>query len=94
MNTFWLCLGFFAQVLFSLRFLVQWIVSEKAGKSVVPIVFWYLSLGGSGLLLTYAIYRLDPVFIVGQSTGMLIYGRNLYLIRKNQKPASRENAGP
>lgn len=83
-ETFWLCLGFFAQILFGMRFFVQWIVSEKEGKSVIPIAFWYFSLGGAGLLLTYAIYRRDPVFILGQSCGFIIYTRNLMLIRKEK----------
>ncbi len=73
MNYFWLALGFFAQFLFSMRFLVQWIASERQKKSVVPIYFWYLSIGGSILLLIYAIHRKDPVFILGQSMGLFIY---------------------
>jgi lipid-A-disaccharide synthase-like uncharacterized protein len=85
MNTFWLVLGFFAQLLFSARFLVQWIASEKAGKSVVPVLFWYFSISGAVLLLAYAIYRKDPVFILGQSTGIFIYTRNLYLISKEKR---------
>ena len=85
MSTFWLCLGFSAQVLFSMRFFVQWIASERAGKSVVPVVFWHLSIAGSGLLLLYAIYRRDPVFILGQSAGIFIYSRNLYLIYRGKR---------
>ncbi len=85
MQTFWLGLGFLAQALFSARFLVQWIASERAGKSIVPDLFWYLSIAGSALLLAYAIYRRDPVFILGQSTGLFIYGRNLYLIRHEKR---------
>ena len=85
MATFWLLLGFFAQGLFSARFLIQWIASEKAHKSVMPTVFWYLSIAGSIFLLAYAIYRKDPVFILGQTTGMFIYSRNLYLIYKERK---------
>ncbi|SDN41303.1 lipid-A-disaccharide synthase N-terminal domain-containing protein [Desulfonauticus submarinus] len=81
----WLIIGFLAQGLFSARFLVQWIASEKAKKSVIPIYFWYFSLGGGLLLLAYSIYRKDPVFILGQSTGVLIYSRNLYLIYKEKK---------
>jgi lipid-A-disaccharide synthase-like uncharacterized protein len=84
-NTFWLVLGFCAQAMFSARFLVQWIASEKAGKSVVPELFWYFSIGGAAMLLAYAIYRKDPVFILGQSMGFLIYGRNLYLIYREKK---------
>ena len=85
MNNVWLAIGFFAQLLFSARFLVQWLASEKAGKSIVPLLFWYLSLGGSALLLIYAIHRRDPVFILGQSLGIFIYTRNLYLIRREKK---------
>jgi lipid-A-disaccharide synthase-like uncharacterized protein len=85
MNTFWLVLGFTAQALFSARFLVQWLASEKAGKSVVPLLFWYFSLVGSSLLLIYSVYRKDPVFIIGQSTGILIYTRNLHFIRREKK---------
>ena len=85
MQTFWLGLGFLAQALFSARFLVQWIASERARKSIIPDLFWYLSIAGSALLLAYAIYRRDPVFILGQSTGLFIYGRNLYLIRREKR---------
>ena len=80
MNILWIGLGLFAQLLFSARFIVQWIASERAGKSVVPVAFWFLSIAGSVLLLAYAVYRKDPVFILGQATGSLIYTRNLYLI--------------
>lgn len=85
MNKIWLGIGFFAQFMFSARFLVQWLASEKAGKSVVPLLFWYLSIGGSALLLIYAIHRKDPVFILGQSAGIFIYTRNLFLIRREKK---------
>jgi lipid-A-disaccharide synthase-like uncharacterized protein len=81
---FWLVLGFFAQALFAGRFLVQWIASERKKESVVPIYFWYISLAGGILLLTYAIHIKDPVFIVGQSTGVFIYTRNLMLIHKRK----------
>jgi len=77
-----LAIGFGGQTLFFMRFLVQWLYSEKYRRSMIPISFWYLSIGGSGLLLTYAILRRDIVFIVGQSTGMLIYLRNLMLLAK------------
>ncbi|MED5526232.1 lipid-A-disaccharide synthase N-terminal domain-containing protein [Gallaecimonas pentaromativorans] len=80
----WLLLGFAGQLLFSARFLVQWLVSEKAKQSIVPTAFWYLSIGGSSLLLVYAIYRKDPVFILGQSAGFIIYLRNLQLIKKHE----------
>ena len=88
MNTFWLVLGFVAQGLFSARFMVQWIASERAGKSVMPVVFWYLSISGSVLLLAYAIYRQDPVFILGQSAGLIVYFRNLYLIGREKRSFS------
>lgn len=78
----WLVLGFGGQILFSLRFLVQWLASEKAKRSVMPIAFWYFSIGGAGLLLMYAIHRRDPVFIAGQSFGLFVYLRNLHLIRR------------
>ena len=80
----WYILGFLAQALFSARFLVQWIASERRGQSVVPIHFWILSLLGSGLLLVYAIHRRDPVFIVGQAFGSFVYIRNLMLLRKGR----------
>ncbi|MFL5516480.1 MAG: lipid-A-disaccharide synthase N-terminal domain-containing protein [Gemmatimonadales bacterium] len=78
----WLGIGFLGQTTFSLRFLVQWWRSERAGRSVVPLAFWYLSLVGGVLLLFYAVYRRDPVFILGQVTGVFVYLRNLHLIRR------------
>ena len=87
MNKIWLGLGFFAQLMFSARFLVQWLASERAGKSIVPLMFWYLSIAGSVLLLAYSIHRKDPVFILGQSMGIFIYSRNLYLIHREKKAA-------
>lgn len=82
-----LTIGFAGQVLFFLRFLVQWLHSEKHKCSLIPTVFWYFSLGGSALLLTYALMRKDLVFIVGQATGFLIYTRNLTLIARNRREA-------
>jgi lipid-A-disaccharide synthase-like uncharacterized protein len=82
---FWLALGFFAQCLFFSRFLVQWAVSEKKGVSTIPVSFWYLSLLGSLLLLSYAIHILDPVFILGQVFGFFVYTRNLMLIFKMKR---------
>jgi lipid-A-disaccharide synthase-like uncharacterized protein len=79
-ETVWLAIGFLGQGLFFMRFFVQWLASERKGKSHIPISFWYFSLGGSMILLTYAIYRLDPVFICGQLFGILVYVRNLQLI--------------
>jgi lipid-A-disaccharide synthase-like uncharacterized protein len=84
-NTIWIAIGFLGQILFSGRFLVQWIVSEKQGKSVVPLAFWILSMFGGIFLLAYAVWRKDPVFILGQSTGFLIYSRNLYLIHRERR---------
>lgn len=81
----WLAIGFAGQVLFFMRFLVQWIVSEKNGRSVIPDVFWYFSLGGGIVLLTYAIHRQDPVFIMGQSVGLLVYVRNIMLLWREKK---------
>ncbi len=82
---FWLTIGFIGQALFSLRFLVQWLSSERKGRSVIPTEFWYFSLAGGATLLAYAIYRADPVFIVGQLTGFFIYARNLQLIIREQR---------
>lgn len=82
--TLWLIIGYLGQAMFFSRFLVQWIASERAGKSVVPISFWFLSLLGGLILLAYSIWRKDPVFILGQSCGALIYTRNLMLIRKEK----------
>lgn len=81
----WLILGFSGQVCFFMRFLVQWIVSERKKRSVIPIYFWYLSLAGGLTLLIYAIHIKDPVFIVGQSTGAFIYIRNLMLIYREKR---------
>ncbi|MGJ3264049.1 MAG: lipid-A-disaccharide synthase N-terminal domain-containing protein [Salinarimonas sp.] len=78
-------IGLLGQLLFTARFIVQWIASERAGKSVVPISFWFFSLGGGFILLGYAVYRQDPVFIIGQALGSLIYMRNLMLIAKSKR---------
>lgn len=82
-----LAVGFAGQSLFFMRFFVQWLYSEKHRRSLIPTAFWYFSLGGSLLLLTYAIIRRDPVFMVGQSTGFIIYTRNLYLIARERREA-------
>lgn len=76
----WLIIGFIGQALFSMRFIVQWIASERKGESIIPTLFWYFSLAGGLTLLAYAIYKQDPVFILGQSAGAFIYIRNLVLI--------------
>src|ERR1700745_2580505 len=79
----WVALGFVAQALFSMRFVVQWIASERAGRSVVPTTFWVFSIGGGIMLLGYAIYRKDPVFIIGQAFGVFVYLRNLQFVLRN-----------
>lgn len=76
----WLSIGFLGQALFSMRFIVQWIKSERMKRSVVPLAFWYFSLAGGVTLLAYAVHRMDPVFILGQGLGIFIYLRNLWLI--------------
>ncbi|KTD24785.1 lipid-A-disaccharide synthase [Legionella lansingensis] len=80
----WLGLGLIGQGVFSARFIVQWLVSEREKKSIIPVAFWYLSLFGGLTLLVYSIYKQDPVFILGQSTGVFIYTRNLYLIHRER----------
>lgn len=86
-NSIWLIVGFIGQGLFFMRFLVQWIATEKAQKSVIPDLFWYFSLSGGAVLFSYALYRQDPVFILGQGLGIFIYLRNLYFVRKNKNAA-------
>ncbi|MAX17449.1 MAG: lipid A biosynthesis protein [Nitrospina sp.] len=81
----WLIIGFVGQALFGARFIIQWVVSEKKGESTIPLAFWYCSIGGAVVLLTYAIYKQDPVFIVGQSLGSIVYVRNLILIDRKRK---------
>ena len=76
----WVIVGLTGQFLFMMRFLIQWIVSEKAQKSVIPVSFWWFSIAGATILLAYAIYRADPVFILGQALGFFVYTRNLWLI--------------
>ena len=80
-----LIIGFTGQAIFGSRFIFQWLYSEKLGKSAIPFYFWYLSICGGFFLLIYAIYRMDPVIIVGQLFGIFIYSRNIYLIKKNDK---------
>jgi lipid-A-disaccharide synthase-like uncharacterized protein len=81
----WVVLGFVAQAMFTLRFAVQWIASERAGHSVVPLAFWLFSIGGGLLLLVYALYRRDPVFIAGQSFGVFVYMRNLQFVLRDRR---------
>ena len=81
----WVGVGLLGQALFSARFIVQWIASERRRQSVVPRQFWYFSIGGGLVLLVYSIYRKDVVFILGQGTGLFIYFRNLYFIRRDSR---------
>lgn len=81
----WVLIGLFGQLMFTARFLVQWISSERARRSIIPMAFWYFSIGGGLILLSYAIYRRDPVFILGQSMGLVIYLRNIWLIRSEKR---------
>lgn len=90
MATIWLGIGFLGQGMFFMRFFVQWIASERSKRSVIPNAFWYFSLGGGVILLSYAIYRQDPVFILGQFTGLFIYIRNLMLLRNNRQSPSEQ----
>lgn len=84
----WLVIGFGGQLLFFGRFLVQWITSERRGESVIPISFWFFSLGGAVVLLAYSIHKMDPVFIAGQSMGLVIYSRNLVLLKRARSAAA------
>jgi lipid-A-disaccharide synthase-like uncharacterized protein len=81
----WLAIGFFGQSLFTARFVVQWLVSEKRRTSVTPVSFWYFSLAGGVILLAYAVHRHDKVFMVGQASGLLVYIRNLMLIARPRR---------
>jgi lipid-A-disaccharide synthase-like uncharacterized protein len=76
-------IGYVAQIMFAMRFVVQWIASERAGRSVVPIAFWVFSIGGGLMLLGYALYRKDPVFIIGQAFGVFVYLRNLQFVLRS-----------
>ena len=89
LDAVWLGFGLLGQACFSARFLVQWIASERRKMSVVPVHFWYFSVGGGLMLLAYAIYRQDPVFILGQGAGLIVYARNLYFIRRAPGPLAR-----
>jgi lipid-A-disaccharide synthase-like uncharacterized protein len=85
----WVLLGFIAQAMFTARFLVQWIASERVGHSVIPLGFWIFSIAGGLLLLVYALYRKDPVFIAGQAFGVFVYLRNLYFVMHDRKTAAK-----
>ena len=84
-NSIWLAVGFAGQLMFTSRFLVQWLASERVGRSIVPVAFWWFSLAGGATLLAYALWRRDPVFAIGQASGLFIFTRNLVLIERNRK---------
>lgn len=84
-NLIWLIIGFGGQALFSMRFVIQWLTSERHGRSVIPVVFWHFSLWGGLTLFVYAVHRQDPVFMLGQGVGIFIYLRNIWLIRRESK---------
>jgi lipid-A-disaccharide synthase-like uncharacterized protein len=88
----WVAVGFLGQALFFMRFFVQWIASEKRKESVIPVAFWYFSIGGGLVLLTYAINRRDPVFFVGQGSGLFVYLRNLFLNRQKERRLAEAGA--
>ncbi len=81
----WIIIGFTGQALFSARFIVQWLASERVKRSIIATAFWYFSLAGGVTLLAYAIHKQDPVFIAGQGLGLIVYLRNLYLIRSGRR---------
>jgi lipid-A-disaccharide synthase-like uncharacterized protein len=89
----WIVLGFVAQIMFTMRFMVQWIASERAGKSVIPMSFWSLSIAGGALLLLYALVRRDPVYILGQGLSLLIYFRNVSFVLKERRQERAAVAG-
>ena len=84
LDAMWLTVGLLGQLMFTARFLVQWWASEKAGRSVVPVAFWYFSILGSLIVLAYGIHKLEPVIIIGHLPGTAIYARNLWLLRKEK----------
>lgn len=81
----WVVLGYVGQTLFAARFLVQWIASERVGRSVIPVAFWFFSIGGGLVLFVYALYIRDPVFIIGQGLGLFVYLRNLYFVFRERR---------
>jgi lipid-A-disaccharide synthase-like uncharacterized protein len=90
----WLVVGFLGQSLFTARFVVQWLASERNRDSVVPVAFWWFSLFGGLALLSYAVSRRDPVIIIGQSMGLVVYVRNLMLVAKAKRRAMRRSYRP
>jgi len=91
-NMIWLVVGLLGQALFSARFLVQWLASERKRQSIIPVAFWWLSLCGGATLLAYALWRRDPVFILGQGMGLFVYTRNLILIRRHVRSLAEAGA--
>lgn len=83
-NTLWLAIGFLGQGMFMSRFLIQWFQSEREGRSVIPVAFWYFSIVGGLITLVYAVHKVDPVFIAGQAAGLIVYARNLFLIQRER----------
>ncbi len=86
-SNWWVLLGYAGQLLFGMRFVVQWLASERVGRSVMPVAFWFFSIGGGMLLLVYALYIRDPVFILGQGFGLFVYLRNLHFVFRERKAA-------
>jgi lipid-A-disaccharide synthase-like uncharacterized protein len=81
----WVLLGYLGQSLFAMRFIVQWVASERVGRSVIPVAFWFFSIGGGVLLFVYSLIIRDPVFIIGQGLGLFVYLRNLYFVFRERK---------
>ena len=84
----WVLLGYVGQTLFAMRFVVQWVASERVGRSVIPVAFWFFSIGGGLVLFAYALYIRDPVFIIGQGLGLFVYLRNLYFVFRERRAAT------
>ena len=84
----WILLGYAGQALFAMRFVVQWVASERVGRSVIPVAFWFFSIAGGLVLFAYALYIRDPVFILGQGLGLFVYLRNLYFVFRERRAAT------
>jgi lipid-A-disaccharide synthase-like uncharacterized protein len=84
----WVLLGYVGQALFAMRFVVQWVASERVGRSVIPVAFWFFSIGGGLVLFAYSLYIRDPVFIIGQGLGLFVYLRNLYFVFRERRAAT------
>lgn len=91
-ESFWITFGLIGQLLFTGRFIVQWLSSEREGRSIIPNAFWYLSISGGIVLLIYALHRADPVFVLGQSTGLFIYLRNIHLLARARQQEAEQKA--